>query len=411
MMRPLLILLLLSVCPEYAIGQQPQGSLVIIGSNLRRDETKVWERIVQLAGGPGAKIAIFPTASEIPLAESKRVSAFLKDFGAEPYVVPLAVKELPDDPRLVVHDAEICRRVRECRGIYFVGGSQAYIVDTLRIGEGQKTPLLEAVWDVYRGGGVIVGCSAGAAIMSRVMYRDAPSVLGTMFHGVRMGREIDYGLGFLDENWFIDQHCLTWGRFARAIVAMRAQGVKLGLGIDENTALVVTKSDQVELVGFRGAVLLDLRQATSDLLAKEFNLRNVRVSYLDRGDRVNLRTVEVMPAQEKLSDHKLDPRSPDFKPYYDEALFSNDILANNEMPTLITKLMDSTRDEATGLAFFGHIARVRPTKGFEFRFTRDKQSVGWFTEAFGNDNYTVLNVRLDILPIALPGSFYQEQVH
>lgn len=366
--------LLLSLCSG-ALAQEPRGSLVIIGSNLRRDETKIWERIVQLAGGPGAKIAIFPTASETPVAEGKRVAAFLKEFGAEPFVVPLAVRELPEDPRLVANDPDICRRVREATGVYFVGGSQEYIVDTLRDGEGRKTPLLEAVWDVYRGGGVIVGCSAGAAIMSRVMFRDAPNILRTLFHGLRMGKELDYGLGFLDENWLVDQHCLVWGRFGRSIVAMRGQGVKLGIGVDENTALVVTGPEQLEVLGYRGAVLIDLRQATSDPLLKDFNLHNARLSHLDRGDRLNLRTVEVTPSSEKLAEKKIDPSSPDFKPYFDEVLFANDILANNTMPDLLAKLLDGTRNEATGLAYYGHIARVRPTKGFEFRFTRDRQSV------------------------------------
>lgn len=395
------------LCCCAAGAQEPKGSLVIIGSNLRRDETKIWQRIVQLAGGPGARIAIFPTASEIPVAEGQRVSTFLKEFGAEPFVVPLAVRELPDDPRLVANDADVCRRVREATGIYFVGGAQEYIVDTLRDSEQRKTPLLEAVWDVYRGGGVIVGCSAGAAIMSRVMFRDAPNVLHTLFHGLKMGQEIDYGLGFLDENWFVDQHCLVWGRFGRSLVAMRGQGLKLGIGVDENTALVVTGREQLEVLGFRGAVLIDLRQATSDPLLKEFNLRNVRLSYLDRGDRLNLRTVEVTPSAEKRAEKRIDPSAPDFKPYFDDVLFTNDILGNNTMPDLLAKLLDGTRSEATGLAFYGQIARVRPTKGFEFRFLRDKQSAGWFTEAYGNDNYTVLNIRLDIRPISIPGPLYE----
>ncbi len=51
-----------------ALGaEEPKGSLVIIGGALRFDEDEVWERIVELAGGPGAKIAVFPTASGNPL--------------------------------------------------------------------------------------------------------------------------------------------------------------------------------------------------------------------------------------------------------------------------------------------------------------------------------------------------------
>ena len=75
--------------------------------------------------------------------------------------------------------------------------------------------------------------------MSRIMFRSARSVLGTLLAGVTMGREIDYGFGFLNSEWFVDQHCLVRGRFARALVAMRAQGIDYGLGVDEDTAVVV----------------------------------------------------------------------------------------------------------------------------------------------------------------------------
>jgi cyanophycinase len=140
---------------------------------------------------------------------------------------------------------------------------------------------------------------------------------------------------------------------------------------------------------------------------KQFNLHNARLSYLDRGDRLNLRTVQVTPSPEKRAEEMINPSAPDFKPYFDGVLFTNDILGNNTMPDLLAKLLDGTRNEATGLAFYGQIARVRATKGFEFRFTRDKQSAGWFTEAYGNDNYTVLNIRLDIRPISIPGPLYE----
>ncbi len=160
MLRAALPLMVWTLCCGIGLAQ-PQGSLVIIGSNLRRDETKIWQRIVELAGGPGAKIAIFPTASETPIAEGKRVSAFLKEFGAEPFVVPLAVRQLPEDPRggglrcrSLPPSATSSRRVLRGR---VAGIHRRHTTGAKR----SKTPLLEAVWDVYRGGGVIVGCSAG----------------------------------------------------------------------------------------------------------------------------------------------------------------------------------------------------------------------------------------------------------
>jgi hypothetical protein len=48
----------------------------------------------------------------------------------------------------------------------------------------------------------------------------------------------------------------------------------------------------------------------------------------------------------------------------------------------------------------------RPVDGFEFKFTRDEESVAWYTESFGGDDYTVVNIRLDIRPIRITGPLY-----
>jgi cyanophycinase len=407
---PVVVLALLA--PAWAVEppaktEEIRGSLVIVGSSLGQDQAKIWAKIIELAGGPGAKIAIFPTASETPIAEAKRVAASLNAAGGAAFTVPLAVKELDAKASQVVADSQFVEQVRGASGVYFVGGAQEYIVDSLRTPDGQHTPLLAAVWDMYRRGGVIVGCSAGAAVMSHIMYRDAPNVLNTMLHGVRMGKEIDYGLGFLDERWFVEQHCLVWGRFARSLVAMHQQDLKLGIGVDENTALVVTQREQLEVVGHRGAVLIDLTQATHDAKLAGFNLKNVRLSYVDRDDSLNLKTLKLSPSKAKLAERTIDPTAADFDPFFDEIIFCNDILGNQAMPDLLAKIIDNTRGEGIGLAFSGHAARRGPTRGFEFRFYRAQDSRGWFTEAFGNDNYTVSNIHLDIKPIVVSGPLYK----
>ena len=407
-----LVVVSLLIAPAQAIEpparpEEIRGSLVIVGSSLGLDQQQIWAKIIELAGGPGAKIAVFPTASETPTAEAKRVVSALNAAGAAAFTVPLAVKELDASAQQVVQDEQFVQRVRGASGAYFVGGAQEYIVDSLRTRDGQPTPLLAAVWDMYRRGGVIVGCSAGAAIMSHIMYRDAPNVLNTMLHGVRMGKEIDYGLGFLDQHWFVEQHCLVWGRFARSLVAMHSQGLKLGIGVDENTALVVCNREELEVLGQRGGVLMDLTQASHDAQLDGFNLKNVRLSYLDRGDSLNLRTLKLTPSKAKLAEPVIDPTAPNFEPYFDEIIFANDILGNQALPDLLAKLIDNSRSEALGLAFSGHAARRGPARGFEFRFYRAADSRGWFTEAFGNDNYTVSNIHLDIRPIVVSGPLYR----
>ena len=69
-------------------------------------------------------------------------------------------------------------------------------------------------------------------------------------------------------------------------------------------------------------------------------------------------------------------------------------------------LMESVSPVATGLAFDGHTAKKQPVDGFEFRFSRDDESYAWYTESFGGDDYTVVNIRLDIRPIKISGPLY-----
>lgn len=382
------------------------GSLVIIGGSERFDHREYWEQIVELAGGPGCRIAVFPTASGDPVKKGGWVISALNKAGADAFLVPVAWRKIPVAPQQAVADPELVAQVREATGVFLIGGEQDRIVKALYTPEGQNTPMLDAIWDVYRSGGVIAGTSAGAAVMSRIMYRDADSVLDTLLRGVQFGKEIDRGLGFLDSEWFVDQHLLVRGRFARTLVAMHDQGFKYGIGVDENSAVIVRNGKDVQVIGYKGALVLDLSRAEHDPNLGRFNLKNVRLTYLDRGDRYDLKTREVTPSDEKLEDEKIDPKSPDFRPYLDRPLFFNDILGNMTVADLMGKLMDSIHSEAIGLAFDGAEARKHSVDGFEFKFIRDNDSVAWYTEAFGGDDYTVLNIRLDIRPIRITGPLY-----
>lgn len=385
---------------------EPLGSLMIMGGSERFEHREFWDETVKLAGGPGARIAVFPTASLDPIRRGQGIIAALNRSGAEAFLVPLAWRWMPSEPADVVQDAEIIDQVRQADGVFFVGGGQERITRALLPG-GQSTPLLEAVWDVYRQGGVIAGTSAGAAIMSRIMYRTPDSVLETLEQGVRLGQEVDAGLGFMPHDWFVDQHCLVRGRFARALVAMVDQGFTMGLGIDENSAVVLQRGRHLRVIGHRGALLLDLTQAEHDPTLGHFNIRNARLTFLDRGDRMDLATRQVFPAPSKLNDVQIDPNSDDFDPSIEKQLFFNDILANTTVVDLMIRLMDSRHAEAIGLAFDGAKAHRGVTDGFEFRFTRDSDSLAWYTESTGGDDYTILNIRLDVRPIRFPGRLYE----
>ena len=302
------LLICVAAPPSFA-----QGIAVPIGGALKYDNDEVWSRLVQLAGGKGARYAVFATAAGDPDTSAASIVAALNKHGAIAEHIPVAPKLGSPDYRTAVSDPVLIARVKASTGIFFSGGAQERITQALYRIDGTPTPMLEAIWDVFSHGGVVAGTSAGAAIMSTTMIRDAQDVMAVLKFGARDGREIDRGLGFVGPHIFVDQHFLKRGRFGRMLPVMVQKGYKLGLGVDENTAAIV-HGDEVEVIGFKGALIADLTDATSDRTLKEFNLHDAKLTYLDRGDRYNLKTRTTTPSPEKLKDKKIDPNEKTFLP-------------------------------------------------------------------------------------------------
>jgi len=383
--------------PGFAAESPPKGSLVIIGGALRPDNNAVWERIVELAGGKGARIAVFASASANPEKSGAFLVERLNRYGANAFFVPVAVRLTGTDYQAAADNPALADAVRSAGGAYFAGGDQARITRALRRPDGANSLVLDALWSMYRRGGVIAGTSAGAAIMSASMFGHPKPILATLKLGLTDGQEITPGLGFIGDDVFVDQHLLVRGRFARMLPAMLQKGYKLGLGIDENTAMVVGPQRDVEVIGYKGALVVDLSAANAQEGA--FNVSNVRLSYLDNGDRFNIASHAFTPAPDK-ADGRLDPA----RPYYREPLFSADILGNSTVVDLMGKLIDSDQPEAIGLTL-DSANSVQPDLGFEFKFSRTGESVGYMSAA--TENYSIYNVRLDIRPIIVKRPLYQ----
>jgi cyanophycinase len=213
-LRLFLAVLLLAGAPWCAAADavvQPKGSLVIIGGNLRPSNGPVWERIIQLAGGKGARIAVFASASGTPERSGKSLVERLNSYGAKAFFVPVAVKLSGSNYQAAADDRGLAEAVRGANGAFFAGGDQSRITRALRHEDGSNTRVLDALWDMYRRGGVIAGSSAGAAIMSSTMFGRPRTVLATLKLGVEEGEEITDGLGFVGDDVFIDQHLLVRG--------------------------------------------------------------------------------------------------------------------------------------------------------------------------------------------------------
>ncbi|OEZ99055.1 cyanophycinase [Duganella sp. HH101] len=386
--------------PGASPAPAPKGSLVIIGGNLRADNADVWQRIVLLAGGPGARVAVLPSAAADPAPVGEAIVGYLKQYGADAFLVPLAVKLADSDFRKVADDPELAAAVRGAGGVFFVGGDQARITQALVREDGSRSAVLDAVWDLYRNGGVVAGSSAGAAIMSSTMFYAPNTVFATLRGGVTEGREIAPGLGFIGDDVFVDQHLLVRGRFARMIPAMLKKGYKFGLGIDENTAMVVDSRRRVEIVGHKGALLIDLSRATTDPASGGFNVSNAVISYLDRGDKYDLGTHTFTPSEAKASG-KLKAHAAVLR----DPVFSADILGKNAVVELMENLMNNRRSEAIGIATSGRNTAL-PELGFQFTFSKTRDSVGYASAA--PQSYSILNMRLDIRPLDIGQSLTQK---
>ncbi|MGQ5523621.1 cyanophycinase [Chitinimonas sp. PSY-7] len=387
------------------MAQHAEGSLVMIGGALRYDNTEIWQRVVNLAGGHGAKIAVFGTASDNPTRTANSAISALNKAGADAFFVPIGLRQMDVDYKAEVHNPRLVKQIMEAKGVYFTGGDQLRIVQALYNDKGLNTPVLDAIWSVYRKGGVIAGTSAGAAIMSTSMFGDPKDPLTMLKNGMYEGKETARGLGFIGPDIFVDQHLLIRGRFARMFQIMHMWGYQQGIGIDENTAVVV-HGKEAEVIGYRGALVVDLSESSSDNKLPAFNIRNVKLSYLDHGDRYNFGSKALTPSAAKINEPKIDPNDAHYKPYHKIPNFAPNILGNSTVVDVMSNLIDSVQQETIGLAF-GDPQGEKPELGFEFRFRKGRDSMGWYAGSAAGEDYTVANIYVDVTPVRLNHPLYR----
>jgi cyanophycinase len=388
-------------------GEGAAGSIVAIGGALRYDNDPVWSRIVALAGGEGSRFVVLATAAANPEQSAARVIEALQRHGASAVHVAVAPRIASIDLERAVRDPRWLERVEAASGVYFTGGAQERIVDTLQPG-GRATPLLEAIRGVHRRGGVIAGTSAGAAILSRTMFRDAIDVMAVMRGALRDGMEVDRGLDLIGSDLFVDQHFLRRGRVGRMLPLLQSRGYALGLGVEENSAAII-RGHAVEVIGLGGALIVDLSGATTDRSLGAFNLRGGQLTFLGDGDRFDLRTRRLTPAAQKAAGAFIDPRAADFRPEYPDAPFVLDVLGDGAIVRAMSSLLDSPRDEVRGLAFDARFAPDDPQRalGFEFRLYKGPDTVGWYSGSQGGEAYSVAAVRLDVTPVRVAEPLYR----
>ena len=178
--------------------------------------------------------------------------------------------------------------IEDSSGVFLGGGSQVKLVSTL-----SGTPVAEAIWEHYARGGVVGGTSAGAAALTEL------TLAGNEVDedGKLVEQYIGPGLGLLGFRTLIDTHFTQRRRLYRLFVAIADNREIIGLGLDEDTAMVV-KGEIATVVGRGGVTFVDGRGVRFDnadevTKGRQLTLSSLRVGIVGTGYTFNLRHREL----------------------------------------------------------------------------------------------------------------------
>ena len=245
--------------PRLATDDLPPGALVLVGGGGTTAEIR--KKTLELAGGKRAKVAILAAANPEYGQDS------LELWQAErPAQVKLIDLHKPEGAKRILNEADL---------IWFPGGLQGVFMNGLR-----GTGIEEVVRRRHRAGVTIAGTSAGAAVMSKMMI-GGRSDLDSLKAGT--APYLMDGLG-LWPTVIIDQHFLQKGRFNRLALATIDHPHLVGIGIDEETAVIV-KGSAFEVIGNNNVTVIDAREASREVLTKgdAVAARNLKVHVLRAG--------------------------------------------------------------------------------------------------------------------------------
>lgn len=254
------------------------GTLLIIGGEAN---DRIFLPIFsKLAGGYEAPIVIIPTArDDESLSQDSlylKLTERFKTAGFE------NVSILHTRNREVADSKEFIRPINNAKGVWFQGGRQWRLADSYL-----NTKTHEAIKDLLDRDGVVAGTSAGATIQGSFLARG-----DTKKNTIMVGDHLD-GMGFIS-NIAIDQHLLARNRQFDMFEILSGYPDLLGIGLDENTGIIV-KKDTFEVVGVSYVAIYDGTRWSAErdtvyqlpLFSKEFY-------FLGNGEKYNMRNRKVI---------------------------------------------------------------------------------------------------------------------
>jgi cyanophycinase len=271
------------------------GTLIIIGGHEDKTGDKLILRALAKRVRPTGTLVVATVASRQPKDLWEEYKAVFRRLGVR-HLAWLDISErgqaLDEKAAEILADADV---------VFFTGGDQLKI--TSQIGD---TPVFERLKALYDAGGTIAGTSAGASAMTETML-----VAGDDASSSRVANAVQMapGLG-LFAGTLIDQHFSERGRIGRLLGAVAQNPRTLGIGIDENTAIVVQRR-RLRVIGEGAVYIADGGSMTYSNLTEEkepdrtLSVFGVTLHVLSQSDTFDLTTRTPKAAPSEEVDHEL----------------------------------------------------------------------------------------------------------
>lgn len=268
----------------------PKGKLIAIGgaedkgtdletgeihrNNLNFFELGILSRLVEESGGTSSRIEIITTASTIPYEVGEN---YLNAFGK---IGCLNIGVMHIRTRHETTNEEYLERIKKCDAVMFTGGNQL----RLSVTDG-GTEFLSIIKKRYlEENFVIAGTSAGAMAMSQTMIYEGNATRAHLKGEVKMTT----GLGFIGTVIF-DSHFEKRGRFGRLAQAIATNPSCIGIGLGEDTGVLVTEGNRMEAIGSGLVMILDGHDILHSNIAdipdgNPVSIENLKVHFCEKGN-------------------------------------------------------------------------------------------------------------------------------
>jgi len=244
-------------------------------NNLNFFELGILRRIVEEAGGPLSRIEVITTASMIPYEIGDN---YLNAFGK---IGCTNVDIMHIRNRAEATSQEYIDRIQSCDAVMFSGGNQLRLSSTFG-----GTKFLKIIEDRYiaEENFVVAGTSAGAMAMSSTMIYEGNATKAHLKGEVK----ITTGLGFVDDI-IIDSHFEKRGRFGRLAQAVATNPSCIGIGLGEDTGMLITGGNKMEAIGSGCVIIIDGHDIQFSNIAdipdgNPYSIENLKVHICEKGN-------------------------------------------------------------------------------------------------------------------------------